>query len=378
MEKRIIAVFVILILTLLSCGKEEYQVEIRYEGDLKYIINPEAPKFQDPGYEFDPVLTIGLEDGDDNYLFSRIRDVKVDEQGNIYILDQRNYRIQVFNENGEYSLTIGKKGQGPGEFMMCLSIDLDDEGRIYAMNYRPARILCFKKDGTYERDISLGTPMLMEIFHRNGKFIVALTEFRENMVPDKSTFIINMHSVDLQGNLIYKIGPYDNVKSRRIDKSLISLWTDPDTKWTVDQNGRVYIGYSDKYEIDVYDTEGKLNFKIIRKCKPTELTERDIREDLEGLAEAMRPKVKMPEFKPYFYYMVTDEEDNLWVQRYGRDDNDNYEFDIFNSEGIYLRYLKLPVKPEYFKNGFMYAITETEGGFPSVTKYKIVKLKSEE
>ena len=41
-----------------------------------------------------------------------------DKDGNIYILDTGNTRIQKFGPDGEYLATIGRKGQGPGEFIM--------------------------------------------------------------------------------------------------------------------------------------------------------------------------------------------------------------------------------------------------------------------
>jgi len=44
-------------------------------------------------------LSIGSEENE-NYMFYRVRDIEVDSEGNIYILDPGNYRIQKFGRNG--------------------------------------------------------------------------------------------------------------------------------------------------------------------------------------------------------------------------------------------------------------------------------------
>jgi hypothetical protein len=60
-------------------------------------------------------LIIGRED-DENYMFYRVKNIEVDNQGNIYVLDAGSHRVQKYDKDGNYLLTIGKRGQGPGEF----------------------------------------------------------------------------------------------------------------------------------------------------------------------------------------------------------------------------------------------------------------------
>jgi hypothetical protein len=67
---------------------------------------------------------------DENLAFTYPSDVAVDAAGNIYILDCGNARIQKFGPDGRYLATIGRKGQGPGEFMMPDSFDFDKDGNL--------------------------------------------------------------------------------------------------------------------------------------------------------------------------------------------------------------------------------------------------------
>ncbi len=60
-------------------------------------------------------LVIGREP-DANHAFNGPFDLSVDATGNIYVADTGNFRIQVFGSDGEYLRTIGRRGEGPGEF----------------------------------------------------------------------------------------------------------------------------------------------------------------------------------------------------------------------------------------------------------------------
>jgi hypothetical protein len=61
-------------------------------------------------------LVIGERGDDDNYRLYDAAGAKVDNTGNFWVLDAGNHRVQVFDHNGEYVRTLGRAGQGPGEF----------------------------------------------------------------------------------------------------------------------------------------------------------------------------------------------------------------------------------------------------------------------
>jgi hypothetical protein len=57
------------------------------------------------------------EPADPNYLFSRILDLEVDENGSIYVFAYGAFGVRVFDSDGVYRRTIGGRGgQGPGDF----------------------------------------------------------------------------------------------------------------------------------------------------------------------------------------------------------------------------------------------------------------------
>jgi DNA-binding beta-propeller fold protein YncE len=87
------------------------------------------------------VRKIGDIDTEDEHLaFSYPSDVVMDAAGNIYVLDTGNARIQKFGPDGKYLATIGRKGQGPGEFIMPDAVDFDRDGNLVVADSAQARI----------------------------------------------------------------------------------------------------------------------------------------------------------------------------------------------------------------------------------------------
>ena len=58
-------------------------------------------------------------------LISVISDFKVDSEGNLWIADNKSYRIRKYNQKGKLILSFGRRGQGPGEFMRIRSFVFD-------------------------------------------------------------------------------------------------------------------------------------------------------------------------------------------------------------------------------------------------------------
>jgi hypothetical protein len=77
---------------------------------------------------------------DEHFAFNYPSDVASDKDGNVYILDAANARIQKFGPGGKYLATIGRKGQGPGEFLMPDAMGFDKDGNLVVDDSSQARI----------------------------------------------------------------------------------------------------------------------------------------------------------------------------------------------------------------------------------------------
>ncbi|MGB5541076.1 MAG: 6-bladed beta-propeller [Gammaproteobacteria bacterium] len=63
--------------------------------------------------------------------FNLPRDIEVGPDGNLYIVDGGNFRVQVFTPQGGYIRSIGSLGRRYGQFARPKGIALDTEGNIY-------------------------------------------------------------------------------------------------------------------------------------------------------------------------------------------------------------------------------------------------------
>jgi hypothetical protein len=96
-------------------------------------------------------LVIG---GDENeYAFHALFPrVVADEAGQIFAMDGGNRRIQVYGPDGKYLRTIGRSGNGPGEFGNVALIAR--AGNQLATHERSTAYLSlFSVDGTYQRRV---------------------------------------------------------------------------------------------------------------------------------------------------------------------------------------------------------------------------------
>lgn len=113
-----------------------------------------------------------------------------DQQGNLYVMDSGNFRVQRFDANGEFQHTFGKVGRNMGDFARPKGIDVDREGNIYVV------------------DTSFGN---FQIFDKEGQLLMFIGERTEKNEPAKYILPADIE-VDEDGR-IYVVEQY----FRRID-----------------------------------------------------------------------------------------------------------------------------------------------------------------
>ena len=59
------------------------------------------------------------------------RGVAVDPQGNVYVVDLGNYRIQKFTADGAFLTQWGSEGGGEGQFNAPVGVAVDGQGNVY-------------------------------------------------------------------------------------------------------------------------------------------------------------------------------------------------------------------------------------------------------
>lgn len=89
---------------------------------------------------------VGFGRGSENGFFNFPTYVAVDADGLVYVADTLNFRIQVFNVDGEFVRSYGKNGDNPGDFSKLKGMAFDSFGNLYAVDSAPAVVQIFNKE----------------------------------------------------------------------------------------------------------------------------------------------------------------------------------------------------------------------------------------
>jgi hypothetical protein len=125
-----------LIILLFSCsdkGIEDYAVEV-IDG-VKYVHNLNSTPEEKNRIEINFVKKYGgIDNADEELRFYNPVDVTVDREGDIFVVDQGNFRIVKISDNGVS--VFGSQGNGPGEFIRPWDINPDKNGNLLILDNR--------------------------------------------------------------------------------------------------------------------------------------------------------------------------------------------------------------------------------------------------
>lgn len=79
--------------------------------------------------------------------FSKPGGMAVDKDGNLYVADTMNNRIEIFDADGGFIKEIGKHGDGPGDFARPKGVAVDADGHIWVADGMQDRVHVLNKEG---------------------------------------------------------------------------------------------------------------------------------------------------------------------------------------------------------------------------------------
>jgi sugar lactone lactonase YvrE len=78
--------------------------------------------------------------------FAKPTAVAVDKDGNLYVCDTLNNRIEIFDADGKFISTFGKAGDGPGYFARPKGVAIDSDDHIWVADGQTDRVQVFNQE----------------------------------------------------------------------------------------------------------------------------------------------------------------------------------------------------------------------------------------
>jgi len=352
--------------------------KIEIVDGIKVVKNPAAPVFGEFNFQLREDLSLGGDPEQDEAYFPKGVRLSVDDVGNIYAVDIGNFRIQKYDRAGKHVQSIGRKGQGPGEFQVPGFVSFDAEGNIYTIDMRSLKV--FGPNGEYKKSVVLRTFLQSYFFVSKQGFLFGRD--------------INYMAQDGPRLAIVKVSPDGQTSETlaqfrgelKADQPAYALhsYTNAPILCGIDPSSFCY-GFSAEYKIFLADATGATALIIEKDAKPQPITSDEKEFILKkgagmmgGIARAKIEKIEdaavFPPIRPYFSKILADEEGRIYVAKSLSvlDASKNREFDAFSKEGAFLYRLTLPFMPEVIRGGSVYEIRRDAEGETRIIRHKVM------
>ena len=332
----------------------------------------------------DPVLSVGMLDGPDEYLFGEINAGSLLADGSVVVSDRMNFRIQRFGPAGEHLWSRGREGEGPGEFENvqivhgCVSAD-----RIVVYDIWSQRVSVFNDEGDLVDDHRLlynGLPIRRFGCAPNGR--LGFTGYSDQTVEGLASEelyreLMTLGWVELgdtaattmrqriPGSEARYLGPGDAMPG--------SIWEH--NVAIAAANEGIWLGSSEDYEVELIGWTGETIRRIRWHGPDLNVTQRDVdryRDALEGSYRRggdpdwrarferrwSRESENVPDVFPAYDRLMIGDDGVLWVHDYVRP-GERSEWLAFAADGTWIRTLVLPPRTLLLDIGRDWALVRT-------------------
>lgn len=351
MKKAIYIVIFTMTLILSNCSNFNSGNSVSIENNVKIYKNAEVTN-KNFKYNTKEIFSLGgLEDElDTNKVFNTISTVRTDSEGNFFILDRRKANIKKFSSTGDFVLSVGTRGTGPGE-MQRPSDMVIVEDTVYVSDMRARKVLKFDNDGKFINDIFMpretGSPRSFEKIN-NDKFIGLLSSVARNSGARIMT--MNLAILDKEFKILHSL--YS--ESFEFDRDTYNP-LDHEIEYTATEKN-IYIAENSnsKYSINEYDLEGNHISTIKKNYARIRFSEEEIAYQKEIMEKRFRRSnfdLSTITFKNSIRKLYIDKYGNVVVESAQKTDPSNqFDFivDIFK-DGLLLNTVNLNSNSDFYK-----------------------------
>ena len=323
------------------CSQQDKTYTIEIKDGVRHVLN-NAPLWGDePKVALEFVQKIGeLDTEDENYMLYRPLDLSKDSNGNIFVMDHGNYRIQKFDSNGKYRATIGRKGQGPGEFTNMKCMTIDNNGYLYVVQFPNAKIQVFSPAGKEIKRIDMPfMPNILRIMN-SGDFVMPAEAKRDK------TFKMNLEDsrlislINREGNILKEFGKLKDFGDSFLNSYYNQFFME------LDKGDNITVAFKSQNRIEKYSSRlaGELLFKADRPLNYDLSYAKSMSSFTMGVAGTVEKTASKSDVS---VGLGIDHKNRIWVSTYKTkkklgDEKDTVDFELYDSTGILLGKIPSP------------------------------------
>lgn len=356
--------------------------------------------------ESQPVLSIGGTNGTGPTEFADIWDVARTSDGKVVVTDAPAEELRVFDAQGNHLRTMGRRGEGPGEFSQVQGVEVYGD-TIYALDPRRGTAV-FTVDGAFVRQspypsldgyrainvggaladgwtITIATPPHRRLagsetgthIEQRGLFRIAPDSRSATLLTTIPTFEHYRAEGDPPGGHLVAFAPWGSV----------AVLADA-----------ICTGRATHFEIRCMSGAGKLRLIIRRDITPTPISEA-VREEYRADARIPRAypghpplpqdrldrlaaRTRFAEYFPVFDRFVAGKDGTLWVSEYryrppqhATDPGEPSRWNVFASDGSWIAAVELPARFLLKEAGedYVLGVAPGENDVPVVVMFRLLR-----
>jgi hypothetical protein len=339
--------------------QSEWRGKIEVAEGVSIVTNPKEPIHRETVFSLGNPLRIG-ETGGEDYLFEEIGAIAVDDADRIYVADWKASRIKIFDKNGLYLKTLGRKGQGPGEFDSINSLQIIDHNKLVVFDGHQRRLSFFNLDGVFERSLIIQqlSPLEIEIGPDGCSLIKAV---QLDPVTAKAGGAIKLYDPEFHLIKVLATDKPQDVFTPFLPYSVSTFLA---------KNG-ILFGNNERYSFSLCDPQGNVIRTISRDYQPVPVSAEDREAQLRFLKQP--PNKAVPGHYPAYQGITVDPNNRIIVQTWEQPEQGGGRYyDVFDIDGRFTARIVLKHPPRLWKKNWLFSVEEDEEGLPQVVRYTVV------
>jgi hypothetical protein len=353
-------------------GKPAWKGTVTTENGVRVVKNPAEPLYGEFAFDLKEDLRLGGDPAKEASYFPKGAMVFVDPAANLFVTDSGNRRVQMFDRDGAFVRTIGRQGQGPGEYMFPGGVYFGADGNIWIDGGR--QMVVFSKDGLFVRNVTVVKSLMRKTLGPGGSFIGTT---QPQLAPDGPK--LELIRIEPDGKTSRTLAEFRNELGQAKAAMAFHYYSTWISFAPISVDSFAY-GFSGEYKICIADAEGKTSLVMTKPEKPQAISGAEKDETRKnGLfawmgGDRKDEGVYFPDHRPYFGQFMSDDAGRLYVRRLNSilEKDAPTRVDVFSREGLFLYRMTWTAQPmAMIRAGFLYEVRQD----PETDEYLVVRYK---